>query len=64
MITRDWENRCGRRRSKAREMEEEVDNDLGQIAGCYSRSRRVAALSVGGGRTERPLREKGKRRGS
>lgn len=30
----DWENRCGRRGSQARGMEEEVDNDLGQIAGC------------------------------
>lgn len=45
-------------------MEEEVDTDLGQIAGCYSRSRRVAALSVGGGRPEkapeRKREEKGK----
>lgn len=47
-----------------KETEEEVDSDLGQIAGCYSRSRRVAALSVGGRRPERPLREKGKERGS
>lgn len=61
---RDWENRCGRRGRKAGGMEEEVDNDLGQIAGCYWGSGRVAALSVGGGRPERPLREKGKRRGS
>lgn len=44
--------------------EEEEDNDLGQIAGCQSRNRRVAALSVGGGRPERAPREKGKRRGS
>lgn len=64
VISRDWENRCGRRRSNTREMEEGVDDDLGQIAGCSSRSGRVAALSVGGGRPERPLREKGKRRES
>ena len=41
-----------------------MDNDLGRIAGCWSRSRKVAAFSVGGGRPKRPLREKGKRRGS
>lgn len=63
VISRHWENQWGRR-SKAREMKEEVDNELWQIVGCYSRSRRVAALSVGGRRPERPLREKGKRRGS
>lgn len=65
VITRDWQNRCGRRGSEAGETKGEVDNDLWQIAGCcYSRSGRVAALSVGGGRPERPLREKGKRKGS
>ena len=41
-----------------------MDNDLGRIAGCWSRRRKVAAFSVGGGRPKRPLREKGKRRGS
>lgn len=64
VISRDLENRCGRRRSNTRETEGGVDDDLGQIAGCSSRSGRVAALSVGGGRPERPLREKGKRRES
>lgn len=42
------------------EMQKEVGNNPRQIAGCYSRSRKVAALSVGGGRPERPLREKGR----
>lgn len=41
-------------------MQKEVGNNPRQIAGCYSRSRKVAALSVGGGRPERPLREKGR----
>lgn len=63
MIIGDWENRCGPRGKGQREREE-VDKDLGQTAGCYPRRRRVAALSGGGGRPERPLREKGKRRGS
>lgn len=38
-------------------MQKEVGNNPRQIAGYYSRSRKVAALSVGGGR---PLREKGR----
>lgn len=39
-------------------MQKVVGNNQRQIVGCYSRSRKVAALSVGGGRPERPLREK------
>lgn len=30
----------------AREMQEEVDNNSAQIAGCYSRSRKVAAFKA------------------
>lgn len=41
-------------------MQKEVGKNPRQIEGCYSRSRKVAALSVGGGRPERPLREKGR----
>lgn len=39
VITGDWENRCWWRGNKDRETEEEGENDLEQIAGCYSMSR-------------------------
>lgn len=62
--TEDWESRCGQRGYKAREMQEEVDNNSPQTAGCYSRSRKVAALKRGWRKTRKAPERKGKRRGS